>query len=48
MYFDPQPKTKKADLFGVEFTLQQLVQHLQDRSTRMIIIKGLRRTGKTS
>ena len=48
MYFDPQPKTKKADLFGVEFTLQQLVQHLQDCSTRMIIIKGLRRTGKTS
>lgn len=48
MYFDPQPKTKRADLFGVEFTLQQLVQHLHDPSTRMVVIKGLRRTGKTS
>ncbi len=48
MYFDPQPKTKKEDLFGLNFTLQQLVQHLQDQSTRLVIIKGLRRTGKTS
>ncbi len=48
MYFDIQPKTEKEDLFGVDAGLQTFISHLQNPSTRMIVIKGLRRTGKTS
>lgn len=48
MYFDIQPKTKKEDLFGVDFALSSLLHNLADPLTRMVIIKGLRRTGKTS
>ena len=48
MYFDIQPKTKKEDLFGVDFALSSLLHHLSNPLTRMVVIKGLRRTGKTS
>ncbi|MBI2669145.1 ATP-binding protein [Candidatus Woesearchaeota archaeon] len=48
MYFDIQPKTEKEDLFGIETNLRLLVKALLDTSVRMMVIKGLRRTGKTS
>ncbi len=48
MYFDPLPKTERKDLFGVDYALSTLVNALSAPLTRMIVIKGLRRTGKTS
>ncbi len=48
MYFNPEPKTERKDLFGVEFALSSFLHSVDDKSTRMVIIKGLRRTGKTS
>jgi AAA+ ATPase superfamily predicted ATPase len=48
MYFTPEPKTEKKDLFGVEYNLSIILDYLTDTSTRMIVIKGLRRVGKTS
>ncbi|MHA1652802.1 MAG: AAA family ATPase [Candidatus Thorarchaeota archaeon] len=46
MYFDPVPKTRREDLFGREDELRQFQRVLQ--YTPLIIITGLRRTGKTS
>ncbi len=48
MYFDIKPKTERKNLFGGEYSLNNLQEYLLDNSTRLIIIKGLRRTGKTS
>jgi len=48
MYFDIKPKTNVEDLFGVNFLLSLLVNAIKDKKVRMIVIKGLRRTGKTS
>lgn len=48
MYFDISPKTKKEDLFGMSYLADSLVQYINDHNVRVIIIKGLRRTGKTS
>ncbi len=48
MYFAPEPKTEKKDLFGVDYNLSVLLDYLTDASTRMVVIKGLRRVGKTS
>jgi len=48
MYFDIKPKTKREDLFGVDYALRSLIGYLSDNTTRMIVIKGLRRMGKTS
>jgi len=48
MYFDTSPKTKRTDLFGRNFLLDTLVSYSKDNSVRMIVLKGLRRTGKTS
>ena len=48
MYFDVSPKTKKEDLFGISYLTASLVQYINDYSIRVIIIRGLRRTGKTS
>lgn len=48
MYFDVKPKTERKNLFGGEYALSSLNEYLSDDSTRLIIIKGLRRTGKTS
>lgn len=46
MYFDPRPKTRKEDLFDREKELQQFSSALPYAS--LIVITGLRRTGKTS
>ena len=46
MYFDPRPKTKKEDLFNREKELKQFQDGLSYAS--MIVVTGLRRTGKTS
>lgn len=48
MYFNPEPKTERKDLFGAEYAVTSFLNSLNDKSTRMVIIKGLRRTGKTS
>lgn len=48
MYFDPLPKTERKDLFGVDYAISNLINAFTDPLTRMIVIKGLRRTGKTS
>lgn len=47
MYFDPTPKKQKTDLFGFEKEYSQLKNALEGPE-RFIVIKGLRRTGKTS
>jgi hypothetical protein len=46
MYFDPRPKTKKEDLYDREKELEQFSNALSYAS--LIVITGLRRTGKTS
>lgn len=48
MYFDLRPKTNMKDLFGVNFFLNLLINAIKDKKVRMMVIKGLRRTGKTS
>lgn len=46
MYFDITPKTKRTDLFGIKDICDEVEASIRDH--RMIVIKGLRRTGKTS
>jgi hypothetical protein len=46
LYFDPRPKSRKEDLFNRENELEQLQKALS--YTAMILVTGLRRTGKTS
>ncbi len=46
MYFDPRPKTNKEDLFNREKELKQFQDVLSYAS--IIVVTGLRRTGKTS
>ncbi len=46
MYFDPRPKAKKEDLFGREKELKQFEEVISYAS--IIVVTGLRRTGKTS
>ena len=48
MYFDTGPKIKRTDLYGRNFLLDSLISYCRDSSVRMIVLKGLRRTGKTS
>ncbi len=48
MYFDTSPKTSRTDLFGRDFLLDTFISYNKDPSVRMIVLKGLRRTGKTS
>ena len=48
MYFDMRPKTDARDLFGVDYLLHLLTDAIKDKKVRMVVIKGLRRTGKTS
>src|SRR3989338_675725 len=48
MYFDVSPKTLKIDLFGMNYQLEIFKKYLQDKNVRMVVIKGLRRVGKTS
>ncbi len=45
-YFDPKPKTCKADLYNREVELSKLINFL--KFSPLILILGLRRTGKTS
>lgn len=48
MYFDVSPKIKKEDLYGMDYQLELLKNYLTDKSVRMIVVRGLRRVGKTS
>ncbi len=48
MLFDPKPKTRKVDLFNFEKEFNRLSYLINDPLTRLIVVKGLRRTGKTS
>ena len=47
MYFDPEPKDKKEDLYNFEEEYEELYNAIK-RKERIIVIKGVRRTGKTS
>ncbi len=46
-YFDEGPKTRKQDIFNYSDEFTKLLTSLSDRR-RMVLIKGKRRTGKTS
>lgn len=46
MYFDPRPKTRSEDFFNREIELKQFKEALSYAS--IIVVTGLRRTGKTS
>ncbi|MCC6029781.1 MAG: ATP-binding protein [Candidatus Korarchaeum sp.] len=46
MYFDPEPKTKREDLFDMEAELRELSDGL--KWGKLVIVTGLRRYGKTS
>lgn len=50
MYFDLEPKSKRADLYNFEEPLEKLQNLLGERRARapLIIVTGQRRTGKTS
>jgi len=48
MLFDLKPKEEMKDFFNYKEELDSFVRYLTDKSTRMIIIRGLRRTGKSS
>lgn len=48
MLFDVQPKEKIRDFFDYKEELTSLVNHITDKSTRLVVIRGLRRTGKSS
>ncbi len=48
MLFDLKPKEEIRDFFNYKEELDYFVRYLTDKSTRMIIIRGLRRTGKSS
>ncbi|MDK2465138.1 MAG: ATP-binding protein [Candidatus Korarchaeota archaeon] len=48
MLFDPAPKSRREDLFDFEEELETLLEAYRDDLTRMVVISGLRRTGKTS
>jgi len=46
MYFDPNPKEKLSDLFDYKRELEELLSAADGE--KVVFIKGLRRTGKTS
>jgi len=48
MYFRPGVKKSKEEFFNFERELEALVRELRREETRMIVIKGVRRTGKSS
>jgi len=48
LIFDPWPKETKEDLFDFDEEVNTIIKALRDPSVRLIIIKGLRRTGKSS
>jgi len=45
-YFDPKPKTNRRDLYNMEEELERLKEFT--KHSPFILIKGLRRAGKTS
>jgi len=47
-YFRPGVKKSKEEFFNFERELEILVRELRREETRMIVIKGVRRTGKSS
>ncbi|MEM0017840.1 MAG: ATP-binding protein [Candidatus Korarchaeum sp.] len=48
MYFSPIVKTRRDDFFNMERELESLKKELLDPNTRMIVVKGIRRIGKSS
>ena len=46
--FLPTPKESKENLYNFEQSLNEILRGLRDPLVRMIVIKGLRRTGKSS
>lgn len=48
MYFDPVVKERREDFFNFDEELNTLIRELRSQSTRMIVVKGVRRTGKSS
>ncbi len=48
IYFDPAQKKRRADLFNFEYEFSQLLSALQSKRDRVVVVSGLRRTGKTS
>ncbi|MDW8036170.1 MAG: ATP-binding protein [Candidatus Korarchaeum sp.] len=48
MYFSPDVKTKVEDFFDMERELESLKRELLSPNTRMIVVKGIRRIGKSS
>jgi AAA+ ATPase superfamily predicted ATPase len=45
MLFDPRPKTSKNDLYNFDVELKEIMKNI---GKPMIVVSGLRRTGKTS
>ncbi|MGB9719468.1 MAG: AAA family ATPase [Candidatus Anstonellales archaeon] len=48
MLFDLKPKERVRDFFNYKEELNSLVNYLKDRTTRLVVLRGLRRTGKSS
>ena len=48
MYFDIAPKIKKEDMFEMDYLINSLTLSMDEKDVRLVVIKGLRRTGKTS
>jgi len=50
MYFDLQPKSRREDLFDMEEQMERLLSMLRGRREAfpLVVVKGRRRTGKTS
>lgn len=48
MYFNPQVKEKREDFFNFEALQQELKGAVENRLIPLIVVSGLRRTGKTS
>ncbi len=46
--FEPIPKERREDLFNFDMEVNKIITGLKDSLTRMIVLKGLRRTGKSS
>jgi AAA+ ATPase superfamily predicted ATPase len=47
LYFDPEPKRRRQDLYDFEKELESLIRCV-DEGPGLIVVSGLRRTGKTS
>ncbi len=48
MYFSLEVKSRREDFYDMESELERLKKELKDSLTRMIVIKGIRRVGKSS